>query len=65
MCDNKKMDEEIFSRLQSLSFSSTKLVDYLTSNSSANKTDYLIENHLINNKRRQFCEISEALNQGL
>ncbi len=59
------MDTEIVHRIQALEFSSVKSVDYLTSCESVSKTDYLIENHLIGNRRRQFYELSEALKNGL
>lgn len=59
------MDEEITNRIQSLEFSSVKLTEYLLSNTSSNKSDYLVENHFINNRRRQFYELNEALNSEL
>ncbi len=59
------MDSEILHRLQTLEFSSVKSVDYLTSSESASKTDYLIENYLIGNRRRQICELNEALKNGM
>lgn len=59
------MDEEIINRIQSLEFRSVKLTEYLISNTSSNKSDYIVENHFINNRRRQLYELNEALNSEL
>ena len=59
------MEEEILNRLQSLEFSSLQLSDYLLANTANTKTDYLIENNLINSKRRQLYELNEAFINGL
>ena len=59
------MDEDILKRVQSIEFSSSKIVDYLSTNSNCKKTDYLLENYLINNKRRYLIELNEALDSGM
>ncbi len=59
------MDEDILRRIQSIEFASAKIVDYLTNNSNSKKTDYLLENYLINNKRRYLIELNEALDSGM
>jgi hypothetical protein len=59
------MDETILNRLQEIEFDCSKITDYITSNNCPKKTDYLIENRLINNRRRYVTELNEALNNQL
>ena len=59
------MSDEILYRVQNIEYQNSKIKDFLTSSSSNNSLNYILENRLVLNQINYLQEANEALNSKL